>query len=68
MVSVAKKRLPPTPPGEEETAQAPFRAERRLFDALDAYARSIRRSRNMAMVLLLEEALRRHGFWKPPAA
>jgi hypothetical protein len=44
-----------------------FRADNpRLIDALDTYADSVRRSRNMAINILLEEALTKHGFWPPP--
>jgi hypothetical protein len=43
-----------------------FRADdARLIEALDAYADSVRRSRNMAINLLLEEILTQHGFWPP---
>jgi hypothetical protein len=43
-----------------------FRADdARLIEALDAYADSVRRSRNMAINILLEEALASHGFWPP---
>ncbi len=34
----------------------------RLVDRLDAYAKSIRNSRNMAIVLLLEKALAEVGY------
>lgn len=37
----------------------------RLITALDDYAASIRRSRNMAAVLLLEEILSAKGHWPP---
>ena len=44
----------------------PFRVEDvRLVEALDRYADSVRRSRNMAIVLLLEQALTEAGFWPP---
>jgi hypothetical protein len=46
--------------------QVPFRVDDpRLVAALDDYAASIRRSRNMAIVLLLEDALSRIGRWPP---
>ena len=46
--------------------QIPFRVDDpRLVDALDAYAESERRSRNMVIVLLLERALMQAGFWPP---
>jgi hypothetical protein len=48
--------------------QIPFRVEdEQLVAALDNYAKSVRRSRNMAIVILLEEALALHGFWPPTA-
>jgi hypothetical protein len=47
--------------------QIPFRVDDdRLVEALEAYAARIRRSRNMAIVLLLEEALKAHDLWPPP--
>jgi hypothetical protein len=47
--------------------QVPFRVEDALLvKALDDYADSVRRSRNMAIILLLEEALKQKGFWPPP--
>ena len=52
---------------ENGRTQRPFRPEDpALLGAIDAYAASIRRSSNMTMTLLLEEALRAHGFWPPP--
>jgi hypothetical protein len=39
----------------------------RLIEALDAYAAATRRSRNMGIIVLLEEALERAGFWPPGA-
>jgi hypothetical protein len=47
--------------------QIPLRLpDSRLVDALDEYAEQIRRSRNMAIVLLLEEAMKTAGLWPPP--
>jgi hypothetical protein len=49
--------------------QVPFRVEDpRLVEALDRYADSIRRSRNMTIVLLLEQALEQAGHWPPAGA
>jgi hypothetical protein len=48
--------------------QVPFRVgDERLIAALEVYAQRTRRSRNMTIVLLLEEALTRHGLWPPGA-
>lgn len=48
--------------------QAPFRVpDPRLLGAVQAYADRHRRSRNMAIILLLEKALRDEGLWPPPA-
>jgi hypothetical protein len=49
--------------------QVPFRVDDvRLVEALDACADRERRSRNMTIILLLEEALTARGLWPPPAA
>jgi hypothetical protein len=54
---------------ERKAASTPFRPEDpRLLDALDVYAKRIRRSRNMAINLLLEEAMEREKLWPPPEA
>lgn len=46
--------------------QIPFRVgDEQLVAAIETYADRTRRSRNMAIVLLLEEALARHGLWPP---
>ncbi len=46
--------------------QVPFRVDDpRLVEALDDYAESIRRSRNMTIILLLEQALETVGYWPP---
>lgn len=48
--------------------QIPFRVDDpRLVDAIEAWAADHRRSRNMAIILLLEKALRDEGRWPPPA-
>jgi hypothetical protein len=73
-MSAPKKRKPGRPRKgeavtgpEQRPTTTPFRPEdNRLFDALDAYAKRIRRSRNMAINLLLEEAMEREGLWPPP--
>lgn len=77
---MAKNPKKPKKPTEESGAEpqgegdrhkspmTPFRADDpRLIAALDDYAESIRRSRNMAINLLLEEILKEKGFWPPPA-
>lgn len=67
MLTMPKKKPHPEP--EPQSATTPFRPpDARLIVQLDEYARRIRRSRNMAMVILLEEALGREGLWPPPDA
>jgi hypothetical protein len=66
----AKAQKPQEPPVEavpEKRATAtPFRPEDpRLLDALEVYAARIRRSRNMAINLLLEDAMTKEGLWPP---
>jgi len=70
MLSMAKKKPNPEPKKQEAdrhlSPQIPFRPDDpRLVDALNRYADQIRRSRNMAIVLLLEEALEEKGLWPP---
>jgi hypothetical protein len=67
MLDVAKKKPAPAPaPDPDERPAMTFRPDRpELFPALDRYAASIRRSRTMAMILLLEEVLTAKGFWPP---
>ncbi len=66
MAAMAKKK-PKTDQPTPEPGRTPLRVDdKRLFDSLDAYARRLRRSRNMAIQLLLEEAMTREGLWPPP--
>lgn len=64
MSCVAKKK--PTagpPPDPHRGIPLGYRADSwRLVNALRAYAKSIRRSRNMAMTFLMERALAAEGF------
>ena len=54
---------------EQRPAAASFRFEdSRLLNALDVYAKRTRRSRNKAVEVLLEEAMRQEGLWPPPEA
>src|SRR5262245_38188185 len=54
-------------PDAHKGTQIPFRADDpRLVEALEAYAKKVRRSRNMAIILLLETALKAEGLWPPP--
>lgn len=64
---MAKKRKTDVPATADPVPkQTPFRPDDpRLLKAIDEYARSVRRSRNMAMVLLLEQALAAHQLWPP---
>ena len=66
LVMAKKKPSEEQQPDPHKGVQTPFRAvDGRLLDALDGYAKSIRRSRNMAINLLLEEILQQKGFWPP---
>ncbi len=69
MLVMAKKKQADSKKDQHKGQQVPFRVEDpRLVDALDAYAESVRRSRNMAIVLLLEQSLAEAGFWPPKAS
>jgi hypothetical protein len=76
MPDMAKKKTSKAPPpaavpkpDAHQGAQIPFRvADERLVEALDAFAKSERRSRNMAIIILLEEALKARGFWPWPVS
>ena len=60
-----KKNMPAT--AEASPVQVPFRADdRNIVLALDAFAKRTHRSRNSAIVALLEEALKEHGLWPWP--
>jgi hypothetical protein len=53
-------------PNAHKGTQVPFRVDDpRLVEALDAYAASIRRSRNMTIIILLEQGLEQVGHWPP---
>lgn len=68
MVLVAEKRLSPSSPLPEE-GQTPLRVpDVRLLEALDVYAKRVKRSRNMAIVFLLEQAMTAEQLWPPPPA
>ena len=43
-------------------------ADGRVLEALARYASASRRSQNMALVVILEEALREAGLWPPDEA
>lgn len=69
LISGMAKKKPAVDTIEEKPAavQINFRAEDpRLVEALDRYAKSLRRSRNQAMNIALEDALKERGFWPPP--
>ena len=70
MAEPPKKKRPkgrPVDLDRHQGAQTPFRAvDAQLLVALQAYAKSVRRSRNMAMNILLEEILQAKGFWPWP--
>jgi hypothetical protein len=52
--------------GSPAPATFPLRLpDGRLADALDEHARRSKRSRNMAIVVILEDAMRAEGLWPP---
>jgi len=58
------KKKAPTNPKKSFQFQFPLRIrDANLIAAVDLYAKSVRRSRTMAVVLLLETALEKEGFW-----
>lgn len=70
-MSTMSKKAPPPPledhSHEPEDVRILLRVpDKTLVAAIDEYARRLRRSRNMALILLLEEAMRRENLW--PAA
>lgn len=67
MLLMAKKRNQ-QPNDPHKGTQVNLRViDPRLLRALDAYRHRVRRSRNMAINLLLEQALTQEGFWPPQA-
>lgn len=66
MLTMAKK-TPKSEPADDqelpEMVQFPVRLERPLLVALDRHAKQSRRSRNMAITLLVEDTLRALGLW-----
>ncbi len=72
MPFVSRKK-PPSDPLNEPAEMPPDSLLVRLPDSrlavvLDEYARRTRRSRNLAIVVLLEEAMQREGLWPPGSA
>ncbi len=69
MLNVAKKAPPPEQTPEPEAGKFLLRPpDPALLKAIKAYSKRERRSMNMAIVMLLEQALAAHGLWpwKPP--
>ncbi len=64
---VAKKKpeKTPEPPESGDGAFLVRPADARLPAAIEAAAKDMRRSKNMAANILLEEALKERGFWPP---
>jgi hypothetical protein len=61
-----KKKSVPSGDKQAEPTVFPLRLpDSRLADALDEHARRSKRSRNMAIVVILEEAMRSAGLWPP---
>jgi hypothetical protein len=53
-------------PGEAESINILLRGlDPSLVEALDQHAKRNRRSRNVSIILLLEEAMQKQGLWKP---
>ena len=64
MATNKAKHVPPLPP---EPGTFLLRVEdRRMLDALGSLAKRQRRSGNMALQVLLEDALKEAGLWPPP--
>lgn len=52
---------------EPVPGRTPLRVDdARLLDALDTFAKRQRRSRNMALQIILEEKMEAEGLWPPP--
>ncbi len=65
-MNLMSKKKPKNAGGEEEVRQVIFRPETNdLVRAIDAEAKKDRRSRNLTIIILLEEALRARGVWPP---
>ncbi len=70
MLTMSKKKPKPEPvdTSQEPVTQVLFRSDDdRLFATVDIVARSLRQSRNMALNILVEEALAARKLWPPPA-
>lgn len=69
MPGVAKKSTRPPDQQQDGAEAAPKHLLRfddpRLFAAVNAWAKENRRSRNLAILILLEQALKEGGFWPP---
>ena len=56
-------------PDATGTTQTPLRVDDpRLFQVIDELRKPLRRSRNLMIILLLEEALTARGLWPPPSS
>ena len=70
MQGMAKRKKPDLQQQEHNEAKEgfPFRfVDRRLREVVQAFADHDRRSLNLAMTILLEEALKARGLWPPPS-
>lgn len=67
MSLMAEKKPKPSPIVPVATQHSLRVDDGRLLEALDVYAKRIRRSRNMAIQLLLEKAMEQEGLWPPVA-
>lgn len=68
LLMARKKKTEAAAPVEADADAGQFHlryVDERIPAAIDAYAKSTRRSKNMAMNILLEEGLARAGFWPP---
>lgn len=66
MSGMAKKKAVPAPADDPKWQQINLRIDDpKLLEAIDAWADKHRRSRNMAMILLLERQLANEGVWPP---
>jgi hypothetical protein len=74
MPTMSKRRPPAVPPGQppdDPPSQGSISLTLRIVDprliaAVDRCAHDDRRSRNVTLNILLEEALQARGYWPPP--
>jgi hypothetical protein len=68
MIDVAKKKPAPVPPPNPSPEPGSFLLrvpDDRLLDALEQFAAKMRRSQNVSLLIILEEAMTAAGLWPP---